>query len=264
MLINRFEDLPNLSNADKISLDIETHDPNLKTQGPGAIRGDGRIIGIGIAVVDGPSFYIPETLLFERNKIVDWFSQYQFDLILGQNILYDLEWLACYGLRFRPRYFLDTMFAEGLLVPLEKKDLDTLGKKYVSAGKLVDELEHYLVNVIRVPKKQWANHIHKAPKELVFKYCINDAELVIKIFREQKKQLISLDLLPVFLKECRLIPILLEMKLKGIKVNQFKIKEYYPLIEGHIKDACENLNGLNVEAPKQVAEFLKKKDTHCQ
>ena len=34
---------PDLSDAKRIAVDLETRDPNLKTKGPGGVRGDGEI-----------------------------------------------------------------------------------------------------------------------------------------------------------------------------------------------------------------------------
>ena len=42
------EDL-DLRQVDEIAIDLETYDPNLKTKGLGAIRGDGFVCGVAIA-----------------------------------------------------------------------------------------------------------------------------------------------------------------------------------------------------------------------
>ena len=42
------EDL-DLNGIDTVALDIETYDPNLKTKGLGAVRGDGFITGVAVA-----------------------------------------------------------------------------------------------------------------------------------------------------------------------------------------------------------------------
>lgn len=259
MIINAFSDLPNLSSEKKIALDIETYDPNLKALGPGAIRDDGRIVGIGIVPVDGEGWYLPESILWEKQRLIDWFSQYKFEVIYGQNILYDLEWLACYGIKFNPKYFVDSMFAEGVLESSAKKDLDTLAGKYLKDAKKSDEIKNYITEVLRLPERTWKGSIHLAPKELAGPYCLKDARLSMDVFKKQKELLKQDSLLDVFLKECSLIPILLEMKLQGVKVNQHKIKDYYYLINNEIKTIRNSLDDLNVNAHKDVANFLKKK-----
>ena len=50
--------LPDLSSYSEIAIDLETRDPNLLTMGSGAVRGDGEIVGIAVAV-EGWSGYFP-------------------------------------------------------------------------------------------------------------------------------------------------------------------------------------------------------------
>ena len=48
MMCNTPEDL-DLKGIDTVAIDIETYDPNLKTKGSGAIKGDGFITGVAVA-----------------------------------------------------------------------------------------------------------------------------------------------------------------------------------------------------------------------
>ena len=51
-------ELPDIFNAKKIAIDVETKDPNLKTNGPGWATGDGEVIGYAVATEDW-SGYLP-------------------------------------------------------------------------------------------------------------------------------------------------------------------------------------------------------------
>ena len=51
-------ELPDLSEAKTIAIDVETKDPNLKTKGPGWPTGDGEVVGYAVAV-DGWKGYVP-------------------------------------------------------------------------------------------------------------------------------------------------------------------------------------------------------------
>ena len=42
--------LPDLTDAKEIAIDLETRDPDLKTQGPGWPTGNGEVVGIAVAV----------------------------------------------------------------------------------------------------------------------------------------------------------------------------------------------------------------------
>ena len=43
------ERLPDLTNADEIAIDLETHDPGLKEKGPGWARNQGKVVGVALA-----------------------------------------------------------------------------------------------------------------------------------------------------------------------------------------------------------------------
>ena len=51
-------ELPDIFDAPKIAIDVETRDPHIKSKGPGWPTGDGEVVGYAIAV-DGWSGYIP-------------------------------------------------------------------------------------------------------------------------------------------------------------------------------------------------------------
>jgi len=47
----------NLKDVDTVAIDLETYDPNLKTLGSGAIRGNGKVCGIAIAYKDEKLYF---------------------------------------------------------------------------------------------------------------------------------------------------------------------------------------------------------------
>ena len=47
----------NLKDVDTVAIDLETHDPNLKTLGSGAIRKDGKVCGVAIAYKDKKLYF---------------------------------------------------------------------------------------------------------------------------------------------------------------------------------------------------------------
>ena len=55
-------ELPDIFDAKQIAIDVETRDPNIKSNGPGWPTGDGEVVGYAIAV-DGWSGYIPPATL---------------------------------------------------------------------------------------------------------------------------------------------------------------------------------------------------------
>ena len=52
------KEFPDLRSAEEIAIDLETRDPDLKKLGSGAIRGNGEVVGIAVAV-NGYKGYFP-------------------------------------------------------------------------------------------------------------------------------------------------------------------------------------------------------------
>ena len=52
------EEFPDLRQANTIAIDLETYDPDLKSKGSGSVIGNGKVVGIAVAV-DGYSGYFP-------------------------------------------------------------------------------------------------------------------------------------------------------------------------------------------------------------
>ena len=71
-------DLPNLLNANIISIDTETNDPNLKKLGPGGVRNDGHLAGISIATDTGFVGYFPighASGNMDKKIVVSWLKK---------------------------------------------------------------------------------------------------------------------------------------------------------------------------------------------
>ena len=98
------KELPDLSNSKIISFDVETHDPNLLTNGPGGVRNDGKLVGLSMATDDGFKGYYPIRHEGGGNLDCEQVLQWAQDQLkgstdkVGANILYDLEWLRSEGI----------------------------------------------------------------------------------------------------------------------------------------------------------------------
>ena len=135
------EKVPDLSDAKEIAIDLETYDPNLKTKGLGAIRGDGFICGVAIATgkdtvyfplnhtdIDKDSIDIVKfwnalnDKLFQNEKITKVFH----------NAMYDVRWIRAVTGKMLKGRIVDTMIAASVLNENEMRySLDSLSKKYL-------------------------------------------------------------------------------------------------------------------------------------
>ena len=135
------KDFPELKDAKIISFDVETHDPNLMTLGPGGVRNDGKLVGISVCSDTGFKGYFPighpEGNL-DPHKVLKW-ARDIFSVereYVGANILYDLEWLRANDVEVKGK-FRDIQVAE----PLMNEELDggysleALSKRYLNEGR---------------------------------------------------------------------------------------------------------------------------------
>ena len=135
------ENIPDIVfDSDVIAIDLETHDPNIKTLGPGWTRDDGQVIGVALAV-EGWKGYFPtrhsigpnfdeKVLVRNLKKILQRDSTKVF-----HNASYDVGWLSRMGLTVHGS-MVDTMIM-GALVDENRLSysLNNLSKDYLDDKK---------------------------------------------------------------------------------------------------------------------------------
>ena len=201
------------------SVDIETSDPHLKQWGPGSIRKDGYIIGIGIYCpeMEIASFFRPEDPMVKQ--------------ILGDesivkvlhNGVYDLDWIENgHGIEVRGRCE-DTMTRETLLDSYAYSySLDACCQRRGVEGKnKADTIDAwYTANGF---KGKAIENLDKIPFDIVGKYCVQDCKATYDLYFAQQPLLEEQNLLRANDIECRLYPLLMDMKRNGIRVDMPKL-----------------------------------------
>lgn len=225
---------PDLSNEQIIGFDTETYDPGLLEEGPGWGRGWGNIVGVSLATTKG-KWYFPlrHTVSTEDNYDLDTTRNYLRDMFsnkrciyIAANAQYDMGWLAEDGIYIRGKVY-DVQFAEALIDARARSySLDNLARKYLNETKTDEALyqwcaEHYPG---KADRKQ-AGNIWRAPPELVRPYAEDDAQLPIRIFMKQAPILEKLGLDELFEMECRLLPLLVAMRRRGMPVDLQKAEQ---------------------------------------
>jgi len=208
-----------------VALDLETKDPNLKTDGPGSIRQDGFICGIALASKEIGAYYLPIAhasgnmdkelvLRFMRD-----FSKKFEGILIGANIIYDLEWLASYGIKFKHCTIYDNQIIEALIDEnLSTYKLDALAEKYLGCHKEEDEMIKF-AETIGIKENEVKNNMDLYPADIVAGYAKMDASLCIDIFEIQREIIKKDELEKVLDLESRLTPIILEMRLQGTRID---------------------------------------------
>jgi DNA polymerase I-like protein with 3'-5' exonuclease and polymerase domains len=214
--------LPSLQDQGLISIDVETCDPELKQHGSGAHRG-AFVCGIALATEAGFNMYYPIAHEAGGNlpaePVLAWLRA---ELSrpgpkVGANLLYDLGFLSAAGIDVAGPFW-DIQNAEPLLNGhLFSFSLDSLAKSYLKQSKADTPMDAWLVE--KFGKRNPRNHIWRAPPALVAPYAIGDVVMPIEIFKRQRPLLEAQGLWPLFELESALIPMLVAMRRRGIRVD---------------------------------------------
>lgn len=229
----------------RIGLDIEGHDPDLPTLGPGAHRENGKVVGVAIGydVHDGayyptghevgPNVEDPDKF-YERLRAE---AKYFDGEMVGANLQYDLDWLRTrHGVVFEKAKFRDVQIAEPLLDENRMTyKLNVLAKEYLNKEKTDDDLRRlygggYIENMHRV---------HPAHADV---YGQGDVSLPWEILDKQTKRLESEGLTNLFHLESALTPLLLEMRYRGVRVNVSKAEEAQRALKQEQADIEKRIN----------------------
>jgi len=223
--------------AKVLSFDLETHDPNLLENGPGALRKDGYVIGFSIATEDGFKGYYP--IRHESDNVdnpqaaVRWLKEQLNDNTpkIGANILYDMVWAKCdLGVDIAgPKW--DVQIAEPLIDENQATfKLDALGVKWLNEHKdhrLLLECGKFIFGFKPQGKgdpdesvvQQVKGCLRDLPARYVGAYGEKDADLPIRIFEKQKVALETDGLWKLFELEAEVLDLLFEMQMLGVRVD---------------------------------------------
>jgi len=212
---------PDLSKYDEISIDLETKDPDLKTKGSSSTRGVGDVVGIAIAVKDWAGYYPiahEAGSNMNRKQVLNWFSDVlkTDSLKIFHNAIYDVLWIHRLGLPVHGKV-VDTMVVASLVDENRfRYDLNSVANDYVGIGK--NE------NALQEAAKEWGvdpkSEMYKLPAMYVGEYAERDAEITLSLWQEFKKEINSQDLHAIVELEQQVFPCLLEMKLKGVRIDE--------------------------------------------
>ena len=256
--------LPDLSSASRIAVDLETKDPNLRVSGPGWATGNGHVTGIAIAT-DGWSGYLP--IRHEGGGNLDagfvfrWLNKSlstNCDKIF-HNALYDVGWLRREGVTLNGK-IQDTVIAAPLIDENRRQySLNSLGLDYCKEIKdetlLTEAAKSYGVD----PKAE----MYKLPAKFVGEYAEQDAVLTLKLWDKLKKLLEIQKLEPIYELESSLIPLLVEMRWRGVRVDVNKAEETVDKLKQQEKDCIKQIKykyGVDVDvwASASVAKAFDK------
>lgn len=229
-----FDRLPqNWNIFSRVCIDTETRDEQLQELGCGARRG-AYVVGIALSFDSELTVYLPirheNGTNLDCNQVLQYvrYNAARFKgTIVGANLSYDLDMLAQEGIEFNnAKRFADVLIAEPLLNELEQGySLEAVGQRRLGQGKdealLLEALRAYAPR--GTPKGKLKKYLFQVPPECVGPYAEQDVILPLRLLRAQEEAIEDEGLERVWELESKLLPVLVRMRRRGIRINQDRL-----------------------------------------
>lgn len=220
-------ELPPFDNISVFSLDTETWDPNLTTTGPGFVYDKAKVIGFSYAFEDGNYGYLP-LLHTEANTNLPakfWLKTLLSDptkTVVFANARYDIEALWSMGLEIKCKIE-DIQVLDALLDEEQRSyNLENISKRRGFPGKNKAEMEDKMPKDAK-GKPDYSRLAEVHPK-YVGPYAEIDALLTLGIYWQQVEEIKKEELETVAKLESDLIPVLADMRIRGLRVDVDRAK----------------------------------------
>ena len=253
---------PDLSKATEIAIDLETKDPNIKTKGSGWATFDGHIVGFAVAAY-GQQWYFPISHDAGGNMDIAITTAWMQDVLktpatkIFHNASYDVGWLLVNGFEIRGQ-IVDTMIAAALINENRFSfSLNACAKDYL--GEIKSE------TFLNEKAKEWGidpkADLWKLPAGYVGYYAEQDAGLTLRLWERFKTEISKQSLHDVWDMEMELLPILIETRRRGIRVDEAKaadLKKEFVKKEKTILHEIKKQTTLDVDiwAARSVAQVF--------
>jgi len=254
-----------LSQYKEIAIDLETRDDGINEKlGAGWALGKGEIVGFAVAV-EGWKGYFPFGHLGGGNMIPEQVKKYMKDICalpctkIFHNAQYDVGWLEASGIPVHGT-IVDTMIAAALIDENRfSYSLNALSVDYLNEIKAETELrEAAAAHGIDPKAEMW-----KLPAEHVGHYAEQDARLTLLLWQRFKQEIQTQSLTTIWELESQLLPILIEMRAKGIDVDLEKaeqLKKEFKIQENTLLQKIKKLVGKDIDiwAARQIGDAFDK------
>ena len=211
----------NYKSASVISIDLETKDPRLMTHGPGWVRDDGYIVGIALAFNDFCGYYpirhegggnMPEAAVLSYVAEV---MESDIPKVM-HNAQYDLGWLRWAEIEVNGPVY-DTMIMAAVLDENRRwYNLNSLSIDYLNESKNEKMLRRAAADYgVDAKAEMW-----KLPARFVGQYAEQDAAVTLKLYDRLSTEVIKDEVTSILNLEHRLTPLLLDMRTKGVRVDE--------------------------------------------
>lgn len=232
-----------------LSLDTETTSTN-------AIEAE--LVGMSFAVEPHKAFYVAIPADREKaQRLVDIFKPlYESPVILkvGQNIKYDLEVLASYGITLAGDMW-DTMIAHYLIQPELRHNMDYMAEVYLNYKTVhIEELIG--------PKGKNQRSMRSLPPAEAYEYACEDADITLQLKNALEPRLKEAGVEKLFHEiEMPLVRVLAAMEMNGVRIDTGSLAETSQELTRRMQELEKEIHALageefNIASPKQVGDIL--------
>ena len=243
---------PDLSTHNKVSIDLETCDPELIKEGPGWPRKRGKVIGIAVSS-NGFTGYYPIDHEgggnMDRKAVLKYVKSLCEDEKIDKvfhNAQYDIGWLSTLGIDVKGNIH-DTMVAMALIDENRfSYTLNSIAGEYLGERKNEVKLRE-AADAFGVDPK---NEMYKLPAQFVGEYAEKDARLTLKLHEKLSWEITKDNLQTVYDIECRLINVIFNMTKRGVRIDSVRaeqLAERFKNKEKKLIKRIKDLTGLNIE-----------------
>lgn len=259
---NEYKDL---SSYPEIAIDLETRDDGItKGLGAGWATNNGEVIGFAVAV-DGWQGYYPFNHFGGGNMVPEQVLKYIRTVCalpnkkIFHNAQYDLGWLQAMGMTVNGE-IIDTMVAAAIIDENRwSYSLNNLARDYLGEIKAETDLNEAAKDHGIDPKAE----MWKLPAEHVGFYAEQDARLTYLLWQRFKHEIVTQNLTTIWELESKLLPILIKMRQRGVRVDVEKANRLTVEFASQEKVLLQKINKLvgkdvDIWAARQIGEAFDK------
>ena len=189
-------------------------------------------------------------------------------MLAGHNLKFDLHFAANKGIRFLSRTgnydgldLVCTQNTESLLNEYAKSfSLEATALRYGVTPKKGQDMYNYLGDRFQIPadSKSMA-YFHELPGNdpMAVEYATGDGTATIELYKAQKELIHQQHLEDVWDIENRLLPVLMKMERKGIRIDETAVAKLQSQLKTEVDNNMLRLpKGFNIRSPKDVKEYV--------
>ena len=173
---------------------------------------------------------------------------------IGQNMKYDIQVLANYGIKVKGPLF-DTMIAHYLLEPDNRHNMDLLSETYLNYTPIhIEELIG--------EKRQGQKNMRDIDTDRIKEYAVEDADVTFQLKEVFEPMLKEKELYPLFTDiEMPLVPVLAKMERNGVVLDTESLKSVAEEMRQEIISLEQDIYSIageefNISSPRQLGDIL--------